>query len=105
MKALERYRTFLPFASLSLVGAAALVFGTRWGVGLSPDSAIYIGAARNLLARHGLSVATYPGEFAPMTQYPPFFPALLAAIGLLGVVLPARPDGFMPLCLGQVPFW
>lgn len=70
---------------LSLAGGAALLFCTRWGAGLSPDSAVYIGAARNLLAGEGWSVPSYDGAFVAMTQYPPLFPTVLAGLGLLGV--------------------
>lgn len=81
----EKYRLPLVLVCLSLTAGAALIFGTRWGVGLSPDSAIYIGGTRNLLDGNGFSVSSYPGEFTPVTQYPPLFSALLAAIGLFGV--------------------
>lgn len=85
MRVSEKYRLPLVLVCLSLTAGAALIFGTRWGVGLSPDSAIYIGAARNLLDGNGFSVSSYPGEFTLVTQYPPLFLALLAAIGLFEV--------------------
>ena len=48
------------FGMLSVVagGWAALahVLATRSGIGLQEDSGLYIGAARNLLAGHGLTV-------------------------------------------------
>ena len=39
----------LILSSLSLIGASVILLCTRWGVGLSPDSILYVGAARNLL--------------------------------------------------------
>jgi len=70
---------------LSGIGMAALLLSTRWGIGLSPDSALYIGAARNLLSGNGLSVSSYAEKFTPLTQYPPLFSSVLAGIGLFGV--------------------
>ena len=69
----------------SVVGATALLFSTRWGVGLGPDSVVYIASARNLLSGKGLSVSSYPWEFSPMTHYPTLFSAELAGLGLIGI--------------------
>jgi len=68
-----------------VVGAATLLFSTRWGIGLSPDSVVYIASARNLLSGKGLSVSSYTGKFSPMTHYPPLFSAGLAGLGLIGI--------------------
>ncbi len=60
-------------------GAAAgglLLWSTRVGPGLSPDSLKYLLVARSLGEGGGFS---YLGE--PMTHYPPLYPALLALIG------------------------
>ena len=69
----------------SVVGATALLFSTRWGIGLSPDSVVYIASARNLLSGYGLSVSFTTGEFLPLTHYPPLFSAGLAGLGLVGI--------------------
>ena len=62
---------------LSLAGAALIVFSTRrYGVGLSTDSVGYISAARNLVAGAGLRLFTG----VPLSQWPPLYPALLAAL-------------------------
>lgn len=71
-------------ASLSLIGILTLLFATREGIGISPDSTVYIDAARNLLAGNGLTVF-YNGELLPLTHYPPLFPAILSMIGILGI--------------------
>jgi len=42
-----------------------MVLCTRWGIGATPESATYIGAARNLLAGNGLSLTIGPGKTAP----------------------------------------
>jgi hypothetical protein len=63
----------------------SLVFATRWGIGISPDSATYIGAARSFLEGKGLIVPF--GKPAPMTHYPPLFPLVLSIAGLFGATL------------------
>ena len=65
-----------------MVGSFAVVcvwYATAPGTGISPDSAIYIGAARNLLAGRGLTVGGMP-----LTHFPPLFSVLLAIGGLFG---------------------
>ncbi len=68
-------------ASVAILGAFLLWLATPWGIGLSPDSAAYLGAARNLLAGRGLTLAGLAGDL-PFTHYPPLYPALLALAGL-----------------------
>jgi hypothetical protein len=36
-------------AALSLFGACILFISTRWGIGLYPDSIVYVGAARSII--------------------------------------------------------
>jgi hypothetical protein len=72
----------IPIALLGLMGVALVLVGTsRYGVGLSPDSTVYVSVARNLLAGRGY--VTFDGT--PYTQCPPLFPTLLAIIGLTGI--------------------
>lgn len=59
----------------------ALVCTSRYGVGTSPDSASYFAAARSLLAE---GVYLYP-DGRTYTHWPPLFPTLLAAFGLIGI--------------------
>jgi len=68
-------------ASAAALGALLLWLATPWGIGLSPDSAAYVGAARNLLAGRGLTLPGLAGDL-PFTHYPPLYPALLALAGL-----------------------
>lgn len=67
---------------LALVGTGAMLSLNREGSVLSADSAIYIGAADNLLAGHGLSVPFGDVINRPLTHHAPFFPVVLAALGL-----------------------
>ncbi len=74
----------LCFGLLSLTGILVLAFATKWGAGISPDSATYIGAARSLLEGKGLNIPFGSAEAKPITHYPPLYPLLLSAIGILG---------------------
>lgn len=60
------------------IASALLYFSMPLGPGVSPDSTIYIGTAKSLIAGDGFWVR---GE--PMTHYPPAYPLLLAAISPL----------------------
>ncbi|MBI1994859.1 MAG: hypothetical protein HYU31_19300 [Deltaproteobacteria bacterium] len=68
-------------ASVSVVLAAA----TPWGLGLSPDSVVYIGAARSLAQGLGFSLPTDSAAMAPVVHYPPLYPALLAMASFSGL--------------------
>ena len=72
-------------AVLSLFAAGILLISTRWGIGLYPDSIVYIGAAREILDGHGFRFVNDLGEFAPVTQYPPLYSYLVAALAMIGV--------------------
>ena len=72
-------------AVLGLAGGLGLAAVLPWGAGLSYDSAIYVAVARNLLGGRGLSVSFDPGQFVPLTHYPPLYPAVLAGVGLSGI--------------------
>jgi hypothetical protein len=72
---------------LSVLGAFVILLSTARGVGLSPDSAIYLDTARNLLHGHGLVITFDSVAARPLTQYPPLYPALLAVGGLSGADL------------------
>lgn len=63
---------------LALMGTVLLLMTTRWGVGLSPDSAIYVAAARNLSQGAGLTVPFGSEINAPLAHHAPLYPVLLA---------------------------
>lgn len=69
-------------ASLGLLGVALVLLCTwRYGIGLSPDSANYVSAARSLLAGEGYRYV----DGGIYTHWPPLFPTLLAIPGLVGI--------------------
>jgi len=71
-------------SGLVFFGAAVLWLVTRWGIGLYPDSIVYIGAARSLLAGNGFQFLNDIGQLAPITQYPPGYSWLIAAFARTG---------------------
>jgi hypothetical protein len=72
---------FAAALAAALAGAALVAAGTRHGIGLSPDSATYVGAARSLQRGDGLLVPFDGDGPRAMTHYPPLYPALLAVAG------------------------
>jgi len=70
-----------------VAGVAVAILGvlaaTRWGIGASPDSVVYLGVARNLLAGRGLTIPFGDVADAPLTRFPPLYPGLLALAGSL----------------------
>lgn len=60
--------------------AAMLLFSTLPHIGACPDSAVYVGVAKNWLAGNGLIM---PVVSTPLTHYPPLYPLLLSLAGFL----------------------
>jgi hypothetical protein len=67
-----------------LAACWSVVYTTPWGTGTGWDQAMYIGAARNLLAGKGLTIAWSMDLGKPLTHFPPLFPSLLALLGVTG---------------------
>lgn len=85
MKLLQAYSVHFACAFFAVLGSVALLLSTGWGIGLSPDSAVYIAVARNLLTGNGFRIPSSTGEWIPSMYYPPLFPALLGGIGVFGM--------------------
>ena len=71
--------------ALALLGSYALLTSTRWGIGGYPDSLVYVGVARSILDGSGVRFFNDMGQFAPVTQYPPLYPSMMAAFGIIGL--------------------
>ncbi len=71
--------------ALCLAAGWSAVFTTPWGTGTGWDQAMYIGAARNVLAGNGLTIAWSLDVGKPLSHYPPLFPSVLALLGLSGL--------------------
>lgn len=71
--------------AIAVASASVLLMATPWGLGLSPDSAVYIGGARSLIGGHGFALpAAQDHRFTPVTHYPPLYSILLAAAAVFG---------------------
>ena len=77
-------RVYVSLGSCAALGGGLLLYSARWGIGLSPDSVVYIGAARSLLAGAGFSLPAEWALFSPITHYLPLYSSLLAVIAILG---------------------
>jgi hypothetical protein len=69
----------------SLAGFISILIATVQGIGVSPDSVAYLGAARNLLDGRGLSLPYGQIPDTPLTHFPPLYALLLSASGLFRV--------------------
>lgn len=72
------------WVALAVLGCGISLIATQQGIGASPDSVAYIGAARNLVAGRGLSLPFGGWADSPLTQYPPLYPVTLAAAAAAG---------------------
>lgn len=79
--ALIRRRAVGAAVMAALLGCALVLYATVYGVGLSPDSVAYVGAARNLAAGRGYTLPYGGLTDAPLRQFPPLYSALLAGAG------------------------
>lgn len=65
------------------VGTAVLLWvNTSFSIGTSPDSIVYISAARNLLKGIYLFGVSPQGTLTPLSHYPPFYSLILALSSL-----------------------
>jgi 4-amino-4-deoxy-L-arabinose transferase-like glycosyltransferase len=71
--------------TISLAAGWSLWYATPSGLGLTNDSAAYIGGARSLLAGTGYSDIWLDSSLEAITHYPPLLSLALSAIGLLGL--------------------
>jgi hypothetical protein len=86
----------------AVIGTVALLVVARKGVYASPDSAFYVGTARNLLDGHGL---TAPPGSPPLSHFPPLFPLLLAAVAWVTRLDPLDAAGLVnAVLLGATAF-
>ncbi|MCU1268052.1 MAG: rane protein of unknown function [Acidobacteria bacterium] len=78
----------LIIALIGVGGVLLMLAATRYGIGVYPDSTVYLDAARNLAAGSGLRVLSgRTGELIPLTHYPPLYSAVLALIAEGGTSL------------------
>jgi hypothetical protein len=69
----------LAWLALGLAGAAAVLHATALGIGVSPDSTVYLGVARRGVERFHLAPISFPAVGGLSSEIMPAYPALLAA--------------------------
>ncbi len=72
---------------LAVLAALIVWLATPFGIGVNPDSTVYLDAARSLLDGRGLVALTGSGEFKPLTHYPPLYSGVLALFTRVGLWL------------------
>ena len=89
-----KYKLFLIL--LSLIGAVIILLSTsHFGVGISPNSVIYISVARNIIK--GVGFVDFHGS--PLITYPPLYPTILASISLIVGKDPVSTDRILNVIL------
>lgn len=68
---------------LAVLAVAIILLATKFGIGVTPDSTVYLDAARRLLDGNGLTALSSSGEFKPLTHYPPLYSCSLALAGFM----------------------
>ncbi len=71
--------------ALAIAGFMSVMLATRWGVGASPDSVVYILGARHLAAGQDFSTYSENGELQAITHHAPFYSVMLAWLSSLGL--------------------
>lgn len=83
-RALQERALTIALTLLVLGGLAAYIYATRWGIGLSPDSATYIAGASGIAHGKGYSFPIGGGEWRPTTLWPPLYSMVMAIPIALG---------------------
>ncbi len=85
-------RTTAAILPLSVIGGiSALLCHNQYGPAVGVDSVWYLLAGQQLLEGRGLTLPDFTGanQWIPLTQWPPLYPMVLAALGLSGMELKA----------------
>jgi len=78
---LNRYCLLLLLCGVALLGCGVIFLVTPWGIGLAPDSLVYVGAARSVIRGDGVVYLNDIGQFVPVTHYPPLYSVMLGGAG------------------------
>jgi hypothetical protein len=70
---------------LSLSGLAIVFLATQYGIGATPDSVVYIGAAKNITLGDGFSMNIQGGDVEMVTHYAPLYSLVISLFGFFGV--------------------
>lgn len=76
--------TAMAVAGVAATGSVAILRLTSIRAYCTRDSSSYLGAARNAIEGRGLTLPWGSPPDRPLVHFPPLYPAVLAAVGLLG---------------------
>jgi hypothetical protein len=95
---------YLPLLA-AVISAVLLLIVTAPGMGISPDSVVYIQTAQNISDGHGITSFNYTdGGRSPLTVFPPLLPAVLSVFALFGADTTAGIRIVNTVALGSVVF-
>lgn len=77
---MKKYLYWLSLLIFCIAAAGLFFYTTPFGVGLTNDSAAYIGGARSLMAGQGYVRIGGDGLPRPITHFPPFYSIVLAIV-------------------------
>jgi len=92
----NKFTIFILIVLSSIGIGTSLFISSKWGIGISPDSAVYVNAARNVVNGQGLKTFSSLGgtvvsasgdspKLAHLKYFPPLYPLLLSSLGICGV--------------------
>ncbi len=96
----NRSSLFVPVAAGICAALLILVMTSKYGIGLSPDSACYLSIAENLLNGNGYAIY----DLEPAVAWPPLYPTLLAAAGIFKIELAVWARVLSSLLFGLIVF-
>ena len=67
----------------AVVASGLVYYATALGIGMAPDSSVYISVARNFAAGRGLLALEPGGTMAPLVHYPPLYPIAVGSLTLV----------------------
>lgn len=83
----SRSMTWFLLAGTAAAGALVQLYATTHGAGISPDSTVYLAAARSILEGHGLQYVGAGGALQPLAVWAPLYPLALASGAATGIDL------------------
>ncbi|MAT44687.1 MAG: hypothetical protein CL609_20320 [Anaerolineaceae bacterium] len=75
----------LPAIIIILLSILMVFYMTTFGIGLTPDSVVYLNTSNNLASGNGFRVSTGAGQSEWISHYPPLYPAIWSLADVFGL--------------------
>ena len=95
-----RNSLLIPLASGISAALLIIIITSKYGIGVSPDSACYLSIAENLLKGNGYAIY----DLEPAVAWPPLYPTLLAAAAIFKIEFEVWARVFSSLLFGLIIF-